>query len=269
LIAGEGVDDARFDRVFKNAVNPRMIFIYVGGKDNTDVIERFRIWREGVLIIVPFIFGAITTVGTHVFLGNGWISAVIGLLVTCISPLLLLGLLVYPATEVVRTRKVAAEGHLAEQRRYYANSISKSTELTNAIRMTSTQLNELQSEIARLELIASREYQLKQLYDRNWKAMRSIEFEQFLEEVFTILGYSVETTAVTGDQGVDLIVEKRGVRIAVQVKGYLNSVSNAAVQEAFAGMAHYSCDALSVITNSGFQASAVSLSQTTLGPSLV
>ena len=44
LVAGEGVNDARFDRFFKNAVNPRMIFIDVGRKDKTDVVERFGIF---------------------------------------------------------------------------------------------------------------------------------------------------------------------------------------------------------------------------------
>lgn len=90
--------------------------------------------------------------------------------------------------------------------------------------------------------------------------MRSVEFEQFLERVFQELGYVVETTKVTGDQGVDLIVAFRGRRIAVQVKGYFNSVSNGAVQEAYAGMGYYNCDSCAVITNSRFTPSAVELS---------
>jgi hypothetical protein len=101
------------------------------------------------------------------------------------------------------------------------------------------------------------------LYRQNWKAMRDVEFEQFLEKVFLALGYSVETTAVTGDQGVDLLVSKNGVRVAIQVKGYHSSVSNGAIQEAFAGMAHYKCHACAVITNSRFTSSAVALAKST------
>lgn len=93
--------------------------------------------------------------------------------------------------------------------------------------------------------------------------MRSIEFEDYLEEVLQLLGYDIETTATSGDQGVDLIASKDGIRIAIQVKGYHHSVGNSAVQEAFAGKAHYQCHHCAVITNSRFTSGAVQLAQST------
>jgi HJR/Mrr/RecB family endonuclease len=102
---------------------------------------------------------------------------------------------------------------------------------------------------------------LRRLYQQNWRALRDIEFERYLETVFRALGYTVETTALTGDQGVDLVVSKNGVRIAIQVKGYLHSVSNTAIQQAFAGMVHYQCDRCAVITNSRFTSGAVQLAE--------
>jgi hypothetical protein len=102
----------------------------------------------------------------------------------------------------------------------------------------------------------SRRFRLQALLQMNWKALRSREFEQFLELVFRELGYVVETTRVTGDQGVDLIVAFKGRRIAIQVKGYFNSVSNSAVQEAYAGKGYYNCHGCAVITNSRFTSSA-------------
>lgn len=101
----------------------------------------------------------------------------------------------------------------------------------------------------------SRLYRLQQLSAQNWKAMRGGDLEVFLEEVFTELQYAVERMGKSGDQGVDLIVGKDGSRIAVQVKGYLDSVPNTAIQEAFTGMAYYKCDACAVITNSRFTSS--------------
>jgi restriction system protein len=89
--------------------------------------------------------------------------------------------------------------------------------------------------------------------------MRDIEWEEFLERAFRLLGATVETTRVTGDQGVDLVVEKGALRYAIQAKGYHNSVGNAAVQAAVAGMAHYRCNACAVITNSRFTTSAEEL----------
>jgi hypothetical protein len=101
----------------------------------------------------------------------------------------------------------------------------------------------------------SRLCRLRELALRNWKAMRGGELECFLEEVFSELQYSVERTGKSGDQGVDLICVKDGHRIAVQVKGYLDSVPNTAIQEAFTGMVFYKCDACAVITNSRFTSS--------------
>ena len=82
--------------------------------------------------------------------------------------------------------------------------------------------------------------------------MRGGELEQFLAEVFSELEYTVDRTGKAGDQGVDLIVSKDGHRIAVQVKGYVDSVPNTAIQEAHTGMRYHTCDACAVITNSRF-----------------
>ena len=108
-------------------------------------------------------------------------------------------------------------------------------------------------------ILKSVQYQREELLKENWRAMRDMEWEQFLARAFRLLGATVETTRVTGDQGVDLVVEKGTLRCAVQAKGYHNSVSNSAVQQAVAGMAHYRCNACAVITNSRFTVSAEEL----------
>jgi hypothetical protein len=90
-----------------------------------------------------------------------------------------------------------------------------------------------------------------------WRNLQAVPFEEFLAEVFREWGYQVETTKVTGDQGVDLIVSRNGARTAVQAKGYISStVGNSAVQEAFTGMKIYKCQRCAVITNSTFTSSA-------------
>ena len=90
-----------------------------------------------------------------------------------------------------------------------------------------------------------------------WGEMRGVEFEEFLADVFREHGYAVETTKVTGDQGVDLVLTRNGRRFAVQAKGYPSStVGNSAVQEAFTGAAFYKCDVAVVVTNSTYTASA-------------
>lgn len=92
--------------------------------------------------------------------------------------------------------------------------------------------------------------------------MQGIEFENFLADVFLELGYKVETTKVTGDQGVDLVASKNGRSIAIQAKGYPSTtVGNKAVQEAHAGMGFYGCDVAVVITNSTYTSGARELAE--------
>jgi hypothetical protein len=86
------------------------------------------------------------------------------------------------------------------------------------------------------DLLTNRRYGLLK-YD--WRSLRGVPFEEFLFEVFTELGYSVQRTKTSGDQGVDLLLERKGRKIAVQAKGWENSVGNDAIQQVYAGMAYY------------------------------
>jgi hypothetical protein len=86
----------------------------------------------------------------------------------------------------------------------------------------------------------------------NWREMRGVEFEQFLGSSLRALNFTVKGTNTTGDQGVDLIAVKSGIRLAIQAKGYAGAVGNDSVQQAFAGMKYYDCTCCAVITNSRF-----------------
>lgn len=91
--------------------------------------------------------------------------------------------------------------------------------------------------------------------------MSGIEFEYFLKEFFQKREYIVELTAVSGDQGVDLILIKNNRRIAVQVKRYSQDsrVGNRAIQEVYTGMQYYDCSEAYVITTTEFTNQAVTL----------
>jgi hypothetical protein len=86
----------------------------------------------------------------------------------------------------------------------------------------------------------------------DWQSLRGIPFEDFLARVFRSLGYQVQMTKATGDQGADVIATRNAQRLAIQAKGYSGSVGNEAVMQALAGMKHYRCDVCVVITNSRF-----------------
>jgi HJR/Mrr/RecB family endonuclease len=85
------------------------------------------------------------------------------------------------------------------------------------------------------------------------------EFEQFLKTLFEKMGYTVEHTKLSGDQGADLIVHKHGEKTAIQAKRRSGKVNNKAIQEVVAAIKHYGADRGMVITTGEFTRSAVQL----------
>jgi HJR/Mrr/RecB family endonuclease len=95
----------------------------------------------------------------------------------------------------------------------------------------------------------------------DWRYFKDREFEVFIREVFECLGYRTELTAKTGDQGIDVIAEKSGVRWGIQCKGNSNPLGNKPVQEAVAGLKFYQCDRCMVITTSWFTSGGIALAR--------
>ena len=87
-------------------------------------------------------------------------------------------------------------------------------------------------------------------------AMSGHQFERYLKKVFQASGFKAKLIGMEGaDFGADLIVEKDGIRYAVQAKNYdrnVHKVGNDAVQQAIAGATYYKCEQAMVITNAGF-----------------
>ena len=78
------------------------------------------------------------------------------------------------------------------------------------------------------------------------------EFEIFLKHLYEIMGYIVELTPKTGDQGADLILQKNNKKIVAQAKFYSNPVGNFAIQEVVAATKYYNADKAIVVTNNVF-----------------
>ena len=91
--------------------------------------------------------------------------------------------------------------------------------------------------------------------------MKGAQFEAFMKEVYTLLGYSVEQTKLSGDQGIDLIIKRFFKKTGIQLKRYSGKVGNSAVQEAVAGKKYYKLDKVCVLTTSTFTQSAKDLAK--------
>ena len=92
-------------------------------------------------------------------------------------------------------------------------------------------------------------------------SMNGYEFEEFLKILFEKMGYKVEHTALSGDQGADLILSKFGEKVVVQAKRYSDKVSNTAIQEATAAIKHYGADRGMVVTTGEYTPSARELAE--------
>ena len=90
------------------------------------------------------------------------------------------------------------------------------------------------------------------------------EFEYWCAELLRKNGYTdVEVTKGSGDQGVDVLAVKDGIRYAIQCKCYSSNLGNGPVQEVHAGKALYHCQVGVVMTNQYFTAGAKELADAT------
>lgn len=94
--------------------------------------------------------------------------------------------------------------------------------------------------------------------------MEGHEFEYFCADLLRKDGFSeVSVTRGSGDQGVDILATKGGVKYAIQCKNYSSPLSNTPVQEVSAGKIFYNCHVGVVMTNSTFTPGAKALAQAT------
>lgn len=97
---------------------------------------------------------------------------------------------------------------------------------------------------------------------KNFDIMEGHEFEHFCANVLMRNGF--ENTSVTsgsGDQGIDIIAYKDGIKFGIQCKCYSSDIGNKAVQEVYAGKTFYNCHIGVVLTNRNFTKSAVELAR--------
>ena len=94
--------------------------------------------------------------------------------------------------------------------------------------------------------------------------MEGRQFEYFCADVLKRNGYkNVYVTKGSGDQGVDILAERDGIKYAIQCKRYSNVIGNSAVQEVHAGAKFYGCHIGIVVSNNSFTKSAHELADKT------
>ena len=89
----------------------------------------------------------------------------------------------------------------------------------------------------------------EQIFIEDIDRLNGYEFEEFLKNLFLKMGYQVEQTKLSGDQGADLVVVKFGEKTVIQAKRYGAKVGNYAVQEIMAAISLCQAQKGAVITN--------------------
>lgn len=101
------------------------------------------------------------------------------------------------------------------------------------------------------------EYELNRI-----NGMDGIVFENWCVNLLLRSGFeTAEQTGKSGDQGVDIVAVKDGLRYAIQCKCYSSPLGNTPVQEVTAGKPFYSCHVGAVMTNSIFTRNAIELAK--------
>jgi restriction system protein len=93
-------------------------------------------------------------------------------------------------------------------------------------------------------------------FDEN---MSPEEFEHYCAAVLREMKWKARVTPASGDQGVDIVADKRGMRIVIQCKKYSKPVGNRAVQEVVAAIAHEGAQRGVVVTTSDYTRAAEKL----------
>lgn len=89
-------------------------------------------------------------------------------------------------------------------------------------------------------------------------------FEHWCAKVLENCGYkNVEVTPGSGDQGVDVLAEKGGIKYAIQCKCYSSDLGNTPIQEVNTGKTIYHCQIGVVMTNRHFTAGAKQAAEAT------
>lgn len=122
------------------------------------------------------------------------------------------------------------------------------------------QLETVRAEVERLvDLRAEEIVRSTPAFNAFSESMTAVEFEAFCADQLRSNGWDAKLTAASGDQGVDVIAEKAGMRVVLQCKLYSGAVGNGAIQEIVAGKAYERAHHCAVVTNNRYTPAAEQL----------
>jgi hypothetical protein len=210
------------------------------------------LWRSGVLIIGPAIVGVLLFVLVHMIFGAFGLS-LLGFLAGVAG-----GIAIFYAL-LFRPPDALLEPSIADAESQCRLETARRREKTERLTELNERLQRLVEE--RRDQIASGKLQRAALLQRNWKAMRGAEWEDFVVEVLRTHGATVERTGRIGSADANLVADFGARRVAIFTEGEGHNVSSAAIQRAIAAKERERCDSSAVIINRRFTGAAQDFAQ--------
>lgn len=91
--------------------------------------------------------------------------------------------------------------------------------------------------------------------------MTPTDYEQYCAGLLEKCGWNAKTTAVSGDQGADVVAELESIKLVIQCKRYVQPVGNKAVQEVMAAKVYYGANVAAVVATAPYTQSAIALAK--------
>lgn len=88
------------------------------------------------------------------------------------------------------------------------------------------------------------------------KRMDPLEFERLVCRLYSKMGYEVQTTARTGDEGADGFLTKDGAKYVLQCKRVQNSVGQPILRDLYGTLMHFQCQGGIVVTTGSVSSAA-------------
>lgn len=113
-----------------------------------------------------------------------------------------------------------------------------------------------------LRVLAEMELEFSKIgFDPESAPQKGHDFEHWVVRELVRFGWQARATSGSGDQGVDVIAEKYGIRVGIQCKRYASPVGNKSVQEALSGKKFHGLDVAAVLTTSKYTRAARQLAK--------
>ena len=229
-------------------ITPDQYALCMGTKDLNSYVES-RVGQFGCISIILIALPIALAVGLIADdIGVGFVAGILALAAggAVIYPVMTVSLRLIVRSRWNRARSCLLKGDVG--RRLYAYETAMNT---YEVKEQERRLAEEAEKRERRQAEKAERERRRKLVD-HWMSLGGREFEWELATLYRYLGYDVEATPATGDQGIDLVLRKDGKTTIVQCKSHKSPVGPAVARELLGSMVAFRADDAILACTGGF-----------------